>query len=262
MERTMCRHTPKYLTGLILITVTLTFVGCKSGQATPTAAGASLGQTYVSASLDASYPGALNAARQLMLGTIRLEGTANTVTPEQAQTLLSLWQSFQGRALQSDDERDAVFGYIETQMTPAQLKAIAALQLTQNDWQSPLIDNNPGPSRGGAGQRGDAGTPAGTLSDPAGGAMPPQVSTRQAQFSRATPQASGTVRGTSSGVSTGTGQDTVLLNSLIRLLSQRSAEGAAPLGGNRTTTRTPAPRSLPTPSPIPTSLPSLTPTKP
>jgi hypothetical protein len=242
--------------GLILSLLTLTLVGCKSMQATPTVVSKSLGDIYISPSLDASYPGALNAYRQLMLGTLRLEGTDNAITSEQAKTLVVLWQALAGRALQSDAEHEAVLAYIETQMTPAQLQAIAAMRLTQNDLQSPLPDNNPGFGRGGPGQRGDAGTPAGTpgapsatRSEPAGGAMPPQMSTRQAQFSRATPQAGGATRGASNGTGAGSAQDTILLNSLIRLLSQRATEGAAPPASSRTPNRTPAPRAIPSPTP-------------
>jgi hypothetical protein len=244
--------------GMTLLAIAV-LAGCKSSQATPAAVSNSLGSAYTSQSLDASYPNALNAASQLMLGTLRLEETENAVTPEQAKTLLILWQALPSRVLQSDAERNAVLAKIEELMTPAQLKAIAAMQLTQNDLLARTSDDGQeaglGAGRASAGQRGALGTP------PAGaGAMPPERVTRQAQFGRGTPQARGTSRGTTGGVGAGSGQDAVLLNSLIRLLTQR-AEGAAPSQTTRTPARTPAPRSLPTPSPIPTSLPSPTPTK-
>ena len=250
----------RFCAGLILVLAAVMLAGCKSSQPTPAVVSSSLGNTYTSQALDTSYPGALNAASQLMLGTLRLEGAENAVTPEQAKTLLLLWQALSGRVLQSDAERNAVLAYIETQMTPAQLQAIAAMRLTQNDLLARISEGGQeagfGAGRTGAGQRGALGTP------PAGGgAMPPEMVTRQAQFGRGTPQARGTSRETTGGVGAGSGQDAVLLNSLIRLLTQR-AEGAAPSQTTRTPARTPAPRSLPTPSPIPTSLPSPTPTKP
>lgn len=237
--------------GLVLSLFALVLVGCKGMQATPTVVSKSLGDIYTSPALDASYPGALNAYRQLMLGTVRLEGTDNAITSEQAKTLLVLWQALAGRALQSDAEREAVLAYIETQMTPGQLKAIAAMRLTQNDLQSPISDNNPGFGPGGAGQRGDAGTPAGTRSDPAGGAMPPQMSTRQAQFSRATPQAGGATRGANNPTGAGSAQDTVVLNALIRLLTQKATGAAAPLPANRVPNRTPASTAAPSSTPRP-----------
>jgi len=244
-----------FCAGLILVLAAVMLAGCKSSQPTPAVVSSSLGNTYASQALDTSYPGALNAASQLMLGTLRLEGAENAVTPEQAKTLLLLWQALSGRALQSDAERNAVLAYIETQMTPAQLKAIAAMRLTQDDLLAQTRDDAQG--RVGGGQPGGAGAP----SAPGGGAIPPAMGTRQAQFGRATPPAGSAARRTNGGASTGSGQDAVLLNSLIRLLTQR-AEGAAPSQTTRTPARTPAPRSLPTPSPIPTSLPSPTPTKP
>ena len=190
-----------------------------------------------------SYPGALNAASQLMLGTLRLEGAENAVTPEQAKTLLLLWQALSGRVLQSDAERNAVLANIETQMTPAQLEAIAAMRLTQSDLLARISEGGQEPGFG-SGRAGGG--------QPGGSAMPPAMGTRQAQFGRGTPQARGTSRGMTGGV--GAGQDAVLLNSLIRLLAQR-AEGAAPSQTTRTPARTLAPRSVPTSSPIPTSLP-------
>ena len=157
--------------GLILLVLSL--VGCKSSQATLTAVSKSLGEIYASQALDTSYAGALNAYRQLMLGTVRLEGTDNAVTPEQAKTLLVLWQSLQGRALQSDAEREAVLAYIETQMTPVQVQAIAAMRLTQADLQVPITDTSQGP--GGGFGRGSAGQPedSGTRFAPGGQATPP-----------------------------------------------------------------------------------------
>jgi len=256
----LCGGGPLGVTGVLVLAAVM-LAGCKSSQPTPAVVSSSLGNTYTSQALDTSYPGALNATSQLMLGTLRLEGAENAVTPEQAKTLLLLWQALSGRVLQSDAERNAVLAYIETQMTPAQLKAIAAMRITQNDLLARISEGGQeagfGAGRAGAGQPGGAGAPPAA----GGGAMPPAMGTRQAQFGRGTPQARGTSRGTTGGAGAGSGQDAVLLNSLIRLLAQR-AEGAAPSQTTRTPARTPAPRSLPTPSPIPTSLPSPTPTKP
>jgi len=255
-----------YCAGLILVLAGMMLVGCKSSQATPTAASNSLGNTYTSQTLTTSYPNALNAASQLMLGALRLEETDNAITSEQAAALLPVVQALQGRVLQSDAERNAVLAYVEAHLTPAQSAAIAGMHLTQDDLSTWTQDNGRGagfgPGQGGAGQRGDAGTPpASGGAFPGGRATPSAMGTRPAQFGRGTPQARGTSRGTIGGVGAGSGPDAVLLNSLIRLLTQR-AEGAAPSQTTRTPARTPAPRSLPTPSPIPTSLPSPTPTKP
>jgi hypothetical protein len=226
----------------LIASMVIASAGCKSNTATPTAVSKSLGEIYTSQTFDTSYTGALNAYRQLMVGTVRLEGSENAITPEQAKLLLVLWQSLSGRALQSDAEREAVLAYIETHMTPAQLQAIAAMRLTENDLQTPPMDFGQGGSsgRGNAGQPGDSGT---RLAPSRQAAPPAAASPRPAQ-------AGGTVRGTSSGLTAGSMQDTVLLTSLIRLLSQRAAEGAASPASPRTPNRTPAPGSpaLPTPA--------------
>lgn len=239
--------------GLILVLAVAALSGCGGGPATP--AGSSLGDTYTSPTFGTSYPGALNAYSQLMLGMVRLEGTEQGVTPEQAALLLPLLESLQGQALKSDAERDAVLAYIEAQLTPAQLQAIVAMQLTQDDLTRARDVGQgagTGMGRGGAGQRGDSGT----LPAPGGG-TPPDMSTRRAQFgnqgrAQATPgaaaQAGGAFRGTG-GVGARSGQGNVLLDLLIRLLAQKAGRGIPPSGANRALTRTPAPTSLPSPTP-------------
>jgi len=257
---------------LISILAGVMLAGCKGNQSTPVATGnGGIGSTYASPTLTTSYPGALNAASQLMLGTLRLEGTENTVTPEQAAALLPVAQALQGRVLQSDAERNAALAYIEAHLTPAQLAAIASMHLTQDDlaaW-TPGNDRGPGtgPGQGGAGARGTPGAPAGSGGAfPSGRGTPPAMGTRQGQFGRGTPQARSVARGTGSGAVTGTGQDMILLNSLIRLLAQKAAGSAAPSPENRTSTRIPVPTSVlgltATPGPASTSFPLPTPTKP
>jgi hypothetical protein len=96
-----------------------------------TAAGAF--SNFTSAALLAGYENALPASTQLALGILRLEDTPQAVTPAQAKTLLPLWQAFQGSALQNQAERNAVLKQIEGTLTPEQVKAIAAMQLTRDD---------------------------------------------------------------------------------------------------------------------------------
>lgn len=116
------------------------------GAATPTAA--SLAEAYVSSNLPADYAQALPAATQLILGTFRLEGTANAVTAEQARVLLPLWKSLQSGALQGTSEVNAVLGQIERTMTPAQLQAIAAMHLTQENLAAWLQEHGMAPGLG------------------------------------------------------------------------------------------------------------------
>jgi len=82
-----------------------------------------------------------------MLEILRLEGTDNAITSEQAKTLLPLLQSLQGQA-KADAERNAVWANIEKQLTSVQLSAIVNMQLTQNDLQTWTQNNNQGPGAG------------------------------------------------------------------------------------------------------------------
>ncbi len=254
----------KRIAGLILVLAGALLVGCKGGQSTPAAANNSLGATYASQTLTMSYPGALNAGSQLILGTLRLEGADNAITAEQAGLLLPVVEALQGRVLQSDAERNAAWSYLEAHLTPAQISAIAGMHLTQDDLVAWAQESGRGAGFGpGQSSVGPQVTPGAPPSS--GGAFPggrgtsPAIGTRSAQFGRGTPQAGGASRATFGGVGTGSGQDTLLLNALIRLLAQKSAGSAAPPMSSRTLNRTPAPRSLPSLTPVPTSLPSPTP---
>ncbi|MGE5602905.1 MAG: hypothetical protein ACM30E_07625 [Nitrososphaerales archaeon] len=119
-----------------------------SGSAQPAApAGGNSGtpaalSEYASAALPASYDNALPAGTQLALGILRLEGTSQAVTPAEAKTLLPLWQAFQGNALQSDTERNAVLKQIEGSLAADQVKAIAAMKLTNDDMRKWMEEND------------------------------------------------------------------------------------------------------------------------
>jgi hypothetical protein len=168
-----------------------------------------------SQALTTSYSGALNLPNQLMLGMLRLAGTANAITSEQATALLPMLQSLQSQTLKSDAERNAVFANIEAQLTTAQLSAIAGMHLTQDDLQTWLRDDGPeagiGSGPGGAGPQGTPGVPPGFGgTPPAPGGAPPAP--------RGTPPAPGGAP-PGEGVGAGPGQGNVLLDALIRLLA-------------------------------------------
>jgi hypothetical protein len=150
----------RWTIGLALALVVGVLAGCGRGQATSAPADESVGETYDTA-LDTSYTDALDASTQLVLGTIRLEETENAVTPEQARSLLPLWQSLQG-GVTAQVEVNAVLKQIEGTMTQEQLAAIATMQLTQEDLQSWTQEQGmgggfagPGGGMPGGGQFGD-----------------------------------------------------------------------------------------------------------
>jgi len=215
--------------GLILGLAAM-LVGCKSsGQSAPAAATKSPGETYTSKALSTSFTGALNASSQLMLGMLRLEGSDNAITTEQAKTMLSLVRPLEGQALKADAEVNAVLAAIEAQLTPAQLSAIANMRLTQDDLLAWTKDNAQGRGAG-PGQGGPGTPPAGGGAPPAsgGGTRPAQMPTRQAQAGGAAPQTGGRPGANTGGGGPGFGQSNVLLNSLIRLLVTKS--GPPPAG--------------------------------
>jgi hypothetical protein len=80
--------------------------------------------------------GELSAPMQVALGTIKLDGTANAVSAEQAKELLPLWETLQ--VLESSDtaatqEKEALVSQIQETMTPRQTQAITALGLSRQD---------------------------------------------------------------------------------------------------------------------------------
>lgn len=116
-------------------------------------------EQYASAALDTSYEGALPASTQLALGIAQLGGTENAVTPEQAKTLLPLWQVIQAGSLQSDAEMNAVVKQIEETLTAEQISTIADMKLTFEDMGTWMQGRglNFGPPQGGEGRQGPFG---------------------------------------------------------------------------------------------------------
>jgi hypothetical protein len=231
---------------LVLLLVVAALVAC-GGEAAPAAdEQENLAQTiesdegsggYTSEVLVISYERALPASNQLALGTFRLEGTENAVTPDQAKALLPLWQAIQGGALQSDAETNAVLKQIEGTMTAEQLAAIAALQLTFEEmgtWMQEQGVNFGRPAGAAVGQ--------GALADMSEEERTAMRATRQAggeggfgrggfadmseeerEALRATAEASGmTFGGRSAGARRG--GTAFLAEPLVELLTQRAAE--------------------------------------
>jgi hypothetical protein len=86
--------------------------------------------------LNADYENALPVESQLILGTLMLEDTDQAVDAEQAAELLPLWQmqkTLAGSDTASSAEKEALLEQIQETMTPEQIRAIAAMQLTQED---------------------------------------------------------------------------------------------------------------------------------
>jgi len=86
---------------------------------------------------DSAQPnGSLPQATQLIIGTLKLEGTENSVTSEQAAELVTLWQVYQSlneSDVASQEESDALIEQIQETMTSEQMQAITDMELTQED---------------------------------------------------------------------------------------------------------------------------------
>lgn len=126
----------KRITLLTLIAL-IALSACSSAPAAP-AASTTAQDTYTSANLDTSYEGALSARNQLALGMLQLDATANAITPEQAKSLLTLWQALRGTTqsgASAQAEVSALLGQIEGALTAQQLATIKDLKLTQTAFQ-------------------------------------------------------------------------------------------------------------------------------
>jgi hypothetical protein len=134
----------KYIVPISITTLILALVLVACG-AKASAAGASSGTSSSSSSSNPapnSTPGARNLtqplppAESLVIGTFKLQGTANAITATQAAALVPLWQAYaqltsSNTAAQA--EIDAVVSQIQSTMTPQQVQAITAFKLTRQD---------------------------------------------------------------------------------------------------------------------------------
>ena len=111
-----------------LMLCSLALSACGSSASTPTGGMPS-----------SSDGGDMSTITKLAIGTLKLEGTENAITPEQASDLLPLWQVYLS-LVDSDTaaqaEIDGLVDQISTTMTAAQNQAIDDMQLSQPDMMS------------------------------------------------------------------------------------------------------------------------------
>jgi len=188
----------------VLVSLTLILVAC---------GGADGAANTATTALNEDYPNALTIQTQLTLGTLKLEETDLAVDSAQATELLTLWQAI--RSLSSSDitaegEIEAIVNQILDTMSPEQLEAIAAMELTQEgileltqelgiarggDWtgegdpRSSAPDEMVPSSGGGPGGGMGGGPGGGGFGELGGDLDPEQIATLQAE--RAEKQSSG-----------------------------------------------------------------------
>ena len=124
----------KRFTSLVIFSLSLIFAlaACAPAAETVPAAPTSIAGEY----LTSDYADAASLRNQLAYGILQLDGTPNAVTPEQARTLIPLWQAviaLSGDETAASEELTAVQDQIVAVLTPEQLQAIAAMQLTNAD---------------------------------------------------------------------------------------------------------------------------------
>jgi hypothetical protein len=136
----------------VALALLVVLVGCKAAEPTATpGTGAGFARPGDGAA------GALDGANELALGTLKLEGSENAVTAQQAAQLSPLWQMIGSGSLQGDAEMQAVVKQIEGVMAEPQRAAIEAMGLTFEDMQAWMEEQGiemPAPPQGGNGGTG------------------------------------------------------------------------------------------------------------
>ncbi len=141
----------------------------------------------------------LSTENKLIIGTIKLEGTAQAVTAEQANKLLPLWQlrkELSTNSATAPQETEAVIKQIESTMTTEQMQAINDMKLTPQDAMTVLQEQGTVQSSKQTGNNsqsqnngGGFGPPAGGLGGGPGGEIPgmgPSVSTSSTTTTKTT----------------------------------------------------------------------------
>jgi hypothetical protein len=152
----------------------------------------------------------LSAPLQVALGTIKLDGTQNAVTAEQAKELLPLWETLQqleGSDTAAAEEKNALISQIQETMTSEQTQAITALGLSRQDmfWiMQSQVQTFGGTQNNGTSQNGSTSTNRGGGFGQGGGFMGPPPD-GGGGFPGGNPNSQGQSQRTQSGDSTTTG---------------------------------------------------------
>lgn len=128
---------------LILLILVLALAACGgTDEGAGVDDGDSGGET-AAAELTDTYDDALTTRNQLLLGIMRLEGTPQAVTAEQAVELATLWQAFAALSDSSTaapEEIEAVQNQIVAALTVEQVNAIVAMKLTNTELQAFYVE--------------------------------------------------------------------------------------------------------------------------
>ena len=128
----------------LLVPLLLILVGCSAIQAAVPASSSTNTTSNGTPAAPQGTPGAPNMANQpieskLAMGILKLEGSPQAVTTEQAKTLLPLWKavkSLSASQTTAADEVTALYTQIQESMTADQIAAIKALSMTPEETQA------------------------------------------------------------------------------------------------------------------------------
>jgi len=134
--------TQKYFS-LILIMLALALAACGGTEDTAGLDDVDSGGKTAVAEITDTYDDALAIRNQLLLGIMRLEGTPQAVTVDQAAELATLWQAFAALSdsnTAAPEETEAVQNQIVAALTVEQVNAIAAMKLTNTELQEFYVE--------------------------------------------------------------------------------------------------------------------------
>lgn len=188
----------------------------------------------------------LSEAENLMVGIFKLDGSAQSITADQANSLLPLWQAYQSlmnSSTSSQTEKDALIKQISSVLSSDQLKAINALKLTSSDMQSLFSSSGFNPAyevttvaatpnsslqnaaSGSSSSNGPSGGPGGVL--PSGGGPGGDVTSGGPMDSSGVPSTNATPNpsaiSTAQAGSTNNGSNPMIYNLVIRYLESKIA---------------------------------------
>ena len=196
-----------YMLLLPVIVAALVLTACTSGNS--------------STSSSSTKADSMASAMKLALGTLKLEGTEQAVDSQAAAQLLPLWQlldELDNNASAAPAEFTAVTEEIQMTMTPAQIKAIEAMELTQadvvatsNGSGSTTVTTSATPSAGG--QNISAGAAPLMGGGAPGGGMPPDGGG---------PMPGGNAQSSASSSKTSSTSQPTLIKQVIRLLENKA----------------------------------------
>ena len=123
-------------TRTIFLAISLVFLTLSACAPAAPAASVAAPTSAAAVAIDITFADAANLRSQLAYGMIKLKDSQNVITPEQAKTLVPLWQAMvtlSGDDTTATEELTAVQDQITQAISPAQIQAIAAMKITNTE---------------------------------------------------------------------------------------------------------------------------------